>query len=163
MATDRGLSALRKTVIRPSGSDFPRLLTNGTLSATPEVEYDIPEYSRSMQVDRHRAILTRRYWNLQWQGVADFEQIIDFLNMSVGEGKSDTAPARVWTFSPDVEKLSGPRTYRFYFGDNVRFFISDAVLCSQLTLSASVGRGYSYQHLCSGLIRRLLMEYSPQR
>lgn len=127
-------------------------LVGGALTVTPEVEYMIPEETRASLAERHSVTPTQRQASLSFSGPADFEQIIDFLLMSVKGFSGASAPdtlrvdpttsssnARLWTFKPNVAQLNEPSSFSVVYGDNIRNFASAYVMASQISLSGTMG------------------------
>ena len=93
-----GSTALRRTFIAmeetsDSGSysgirtgtkdSVDRMLIGGNLTITPEAEPLMPIQNRNSLSERHGYWHLKRGTALSWDGVADFNQVVDFLRMSV--------------------------------------------------------------------------------
>ena len=116
-------------------------LVNGALTVTPEVEYLIPEETRASLAERHSVTPVQRQAALSFSGPADFEQIVDFLKMSIKGNVTATnsGDVDVHEFKPNINQLNDPSSYSVVYGDNVKNFASAYVMASQFSLSGTMG------------------------
>jgi hypothetical protein len=81
---------------------------------------------------------------LRYQGDATFEQIIDFLAMTLVGGVTPTTPGggtlpRDWTFTPDLEAANIQDSYTFEYGDDTQAWESAFVTCVSMDLGINLG------------------------
>ena len=79
----RGYSALRRVYARRKGADSYHLLTSGVLTPALEVVYVYPEVNQSVHLERLSVKRTARHWTFEWAGPTDFNQLNQFLSMSL--------------------------------------------------------------------------------
>ena len=147
-----GLSALRQTFItreiQPDNmrdgpaSEPSRMLTGGQLTITPESENFLPVENRRSFVERHDTWHQTRSTALSWEGVCDFNEVVDFLLMGmvgfnhvVGHGmslspESGSTGAYLWAFRPFVRwpQLSTDAGRKGNLQDTYTFWHTDRVI-----------------------------------
>ena len=129
-------------------------LVNGMLTVNPEVEYMIPEEQRRSFAERHSVTQTQRRSALSWEGPADFEQVLTWLQMTLRGTEAVPEEANssrliqhgssfyngyLWNFTPVLGDFNEQYSYTFEFGDNENGFAIPYVMASQIQFSGSMG------------------------
>jgi hypothetical protein len=114
----------------------------GTMTMTPEVVYHRPVDEINSIAEFRRSVATQHNATMRFQGDALFEQIIQFLSMTLRGGISTTTPgtaSRDWTFTPNIASANTQDSFTFEYGDNTQEWESAFVICSSMELQITMG------------------------
>lgn len=115
----------------------------GGISMTPQYDYHRPSDERGSLAEFFRGVQTGQRTALRYEADATYQQIIDFLAMSVKGGVSGvqigTSGAYTWTFTPSLTSLVKPDTYTFEYGDDDQAWECPFVFVENLELAFTLG------------------------
>ena len=112
----------------------------GTLTVTPEITYHRPVDERSSLAEFRRSVKIAQRGTLRYEADATYEQIINFLAMSVKGGVAAVASggatdARTWTYTPSLTARNNQDSYTFEYGDEQQVWQAKFTLVNTLELS----------------------------
>ena len=113
----------------------------GTMTMTPTVIHHRPVDERNSLAEFQRSIAVAQSTRLRFEGDATYEQLIDWLSMSV---IGAVAPAtvevtgRVWTFTPNTTSKNVQDSYTFEYGDDIQAWDSAFSIIENLELSIAL-------------------------
>ena len=114
----------------------------GTLTVTPSVQYHRPVDERNSLAEFHRSVAVAQGTRMRFEGDATYEQLIDWLSMSVKGGITPAtveSTGRTWTFTPNTSAKNVQDSYTFEYGDDVQMWDAAFSLCENLELGITLG------------------------
>ena len=115
----------------------------GTLTMTPEAIFHRPVDERNSLAEFFREIEVARRSSLRFEGDATYEQLIDFLSMSMKGSITPTTPgggtdSRDWTFTPNLTTKNVQDSYTIEYGDDTQEFETKFSLVENLELAIAM-------------------------
>ena len=144
-----GIGALRRIQIgveSPRGTLVPATkILLGNLRMTPRLEsYEPEDEDRNSLGLLHRSTIIGQSCDLRYEGSATYEQLINFLAMTMIGGVTPTTPGggtltRDWAFAPSLTAANTQDSFTFEYGDNQQEYEAAFVVGKQLELSYDMG------------------------
>jgi hypothetical protein len=115
----------------------------GTLTMTPEHTFQYPVDERKSLAEYKRVRETARRTSMRYEGDATYQQIVDFLGMTLKGGVSGSQVgstiAYLWTYTPNLAAVNTQDSYTVEYGDNSQNWEADFVVCESMELSIGLG------------------------
>ncbi len=116
----------------------------GNLSLTPSMNIHRPTDERNSLAEFKRSVVTRHGATLRYTADATFEQILQFLSMTLKGGITATTPTggtlpRDWAFTPSLTAVNTQDSFTFEYGDNTQAWETAFTVCSSMELGISMG------------------------
>lgn len=117
----------------------------GTLAVTPRVDWHRPVDERGSLAEFKRAVAVGQGAAIRYEGDATYEQIIDFLAMSVKgvSGPTTNNGAQLWSFVPSLTSKNNQKSYAVEYGDDTVVFRANYALVERLELPIALGQPVS--------------------
>lgn len=133
-----GLETTRGTLVAAD------TVLNGTMTMTPEVIHHRPVDENNSLAEFRRSIPVAHNATIRFQGDASYEQILQFLSMTLKGSISPTTPstatnARDWAFTPSQTASNAHDSFTFEYGDNTQEFESAFVVATGMELGLALG------------------------
>lgn len=113
----------------------------GTLTMTPDVSFHRPSDERNSLAEFHRAVAVRQASRMRFEGDATYEQLIDWLSMSVIGGVTPSVvevTGQVWDFVPNLTTKNIQDSYTVEYGDDVQAWDAAFTICDNLELAIAL-------------------------
>jgi hypothetical protein len=114
----------------------------GTLTMTPQIEWHSPVDERNSLAEFRRSVAVAHNASLRFTGDASYEQILQFLAMTLKGGVTPSTPSgivRDWTFTPSLTAANTQDSFTFEYGDNIDEWTSTFVVARSMELGFSMG------------------------
>lgn len=139
-----GISALRRIqvgleTVRGTSVAATKVLL-GNLTMTPKLElYEPTDEDRNSLALLHRSTIVGQGCDMQYKGSATFEQLINFLAMTMKGGVTATTPGggtltRDWEYAPSLTAANTQDGFTVEYGDDQQEYESAFVVGKQLLL-----------------------------
>jgi hypothetical protein len=114
----------------------------GTLTMTPEVTLHRPSDENNSLAEFHRQIVTGQMSRMRFEGDATYDQLIDWLGMTVRGGITPDVvetTGRIWTFTHNLTAKNVQNTYTIEYGNDNQVWEAKFALADSLELGIALG------------------------
>ena len=112
----------------------------GTLTMTPNITFHRPVDERQSLAEFRRVKKVAQRGTLRYEADATYEQIIDFLAMSVRGNRSSSDPsgasnAKLWNFTPRLTASNNQDSFTVEYGDDTRVWQAKFAIITTLEMA----------------------------